>query len=253
MRKKAARRVPGRGGSTPRKPGSKVALAAHSAKTGLMHVFGDVAKAQLLANQFKRARKAKLETELVNSIAFWHWIQGLPAIVTVPSITWNQPVYRTTDGWSPLSVVGSIADGGRFNVGGAQLCPELPDVKKVGALYVASSLACCYREMSGNPIGRPDEYELTPTRNFQLWDLTQVITELNRPGLEDLVKAAPFEAIWGYQKVPLIPQLLAYYLRRIGGDGVAFPSTKEPSALNLCFFFRTDDEVRAGFTARKLN
>jgi len=101
--------------------------------------------------------------------------------------------------------------------------------------------------------GKPDEYELTPTRTLQLWDLTQVITELARPGLEDLIKAAPFEAIWSYQKVPLIPQLLAHYLRQISGDGVAYPSTKEPNALNLCFFFNTDEEAHNAFTARKIN
>jgi hypothetical protein len=64
---------------------------------------------------------------------------------------------------------------------------------------------------------------------------------------------SPFEAIWGYQKVPLIPQLLAHFLRSLGGDGLMFPSIKDPAALNLCFFFKTDDDARATFIVHKLN
>ena len=36
---------------------------------GLLHLFGDITEAQRLANRFKNARKAKLETELINSIS----------------------------------------------------------------------------------------------------------------------------------------------------------------------------------------
>jgi hypothetical protein len=230
-----------------------LALTALSKKIDFTDLFGDITEAQHLASQFKKARNAKLEIELINSISFWTWIKELAPIKTKPEITLKGPAYRLTYGWSPLSILGSISDGGRFNVGGAQLCPELPDVKKIGALYMASTLACCYREIAANPAGKADEYELTPTRTYHLWDLSKVIIELNRPGLEDLVKTVPFEAIWGYQKVPMIPQLLAQYLHRLGGDGIAFTSTKDPAALNYCFFFKNEDEASAGFRTRRLN
>lgn len=232
---------------------AKVVLTAHSPATGIIHIFDDLTEAQRIIQHLKQARQSKLETDLINSLSFWTWIKRVGSITRTPDLTWNSPVYRLTAGWSAHSIVGSIADGGRFNIGGAQLCPEFSDVKKAGALYTASTLECCYHEISGNPIGKLDEYELTPTRQYKLWNLTEVIVELNRPGLDDLVKAAPFEAIWAYQKVPLIPQLLAHYLRGIGGDGLIYPSTKDPDAKNISFFFKTDDEALAGFKARKLN
>jgi hypothetical protein len=232
---------------------SKVAIAALSEQTGIVHVFSDLREAERLATKFKKARDAKLHTDLVNSIAFWNWINAHPPLLTQPDFQWSAPVFRMTSGWSPLSIIGSISDGGRFNVGGAQICPEFFNVKKAGALYAASTLACCYLEMSGNPTGKPDEYELTPKKTFKFWDLAKVLTELNNPALDDLVKAAPLEAIWGYQKVPLISQLLAHHLRELGGDGIAFPSTKDQKAINLCFFFKTDEEASNDFSVRKLN
>ena len=249
----ARRKVSSRRSPRGRKPRARVALAAHSSRTGITHVFGDIKEAQRLANQFKKARKAKLEIDLINSISFWAWIKGLDPLTTKPDFIWKKSVYRLTDGWSPHSIVGSISDGGRFNVGGAQLCPELSDIKKAGALYTASTLECCYSEIKENPVGKPDEYELTPKKPFHLWDLSKVILDLKRGGLGDIVKAIPFEAIWGYQKVPLISQILAHYLRQIGGDGLVFPSTKDPNALNICFFFKTDDEANSSLSFRKLN
>ena len=143
------------------KPRPNLALTAFSKKIDFTDLFGDITEAQHLASQFKKARNAKLEIELINSISFWTWIKELAPIKTKPEITLKGPAYRLTYGWSPLSILGSISDGGRFNVGGAQLCPELPDVKKIGALYMASTLACCYREIAANPAGKADEYELT--------------------------------------------------------------------------------------------
>jgi hypothetical protein len=236
------RKISARRSSRNRKPDSRVGLAAHSPRTGITHVFGDIKEAD---------RLAKLETDLVNSIAFWNWITAISFNVK-PDVEWKEPVFRLTyGGFSPRSIIGSVADGGRFNIGGAQLCLELSAVKKAGCLYAASTLSCCYLEASG-PTGKPDEFQLAPAKTYMMWDLAKVIANLNRPGLDDLVKASPMAASWAYQKVPMIPQLLAHYLRTLGGDGLVFPSTKDSSALNLAFFFETDDEVRAGFDEQKV-
>ena len=80
-----------------------------------------------------------------------------------------------------------------------------------------------------------------------------MIQKLNHADLDAFVKASPVAAVWGYQKVPMIPQLLAHTLRKIGGDGLIFPSTKDPSAQNLAFFLKSDAECVDTFTATKLN
>lgn len=230
----------------------ELSVAAQSAKTGITHFFGDISKTEKLAKKLEQTRLLKTESELINAISFYNWLKGAK-ITTRPAIQWENSVYRLTYGRNPLSILGSISDGGRFNVGGAQVCPEIPEVEKRGAIYAASSITCCRKELSGNPIGIPDEFELQPSKTYLLWDLEQVIIELNHPGLEDGVKATPFEAIWAYQKVPLYPQILAHFLRAIGGDGLVYPSVKDPTEKNFCFFFEDDSSAQLGFKVRKLN
>lgn len=85
-----------------------------------------------------------------------------------------------------------------------------------------------------------------------LWDLRKVINGLDWPGLNDLVNSAPIDAIWGYQKVPLIPQLLASHLRSLGGEGIKFKSVKDSSSFNLAFFFRQDRQCIDAFPLKRI-
>ena len=229
----------------------KLSLAATSSRTGITHIFGDTSHFEKEIKLLQRSKKDQEFKDSVNSLSFFSWLNEQSLSVS-PSISWNAPLYRLVyNGFSPTSIMGSLADGGRFNVGGAQLNPRFPSVNKAGCLYLASSIKCCYAE-AAPPHGKPEECELTPKKAFLLWDLSRVIQNLNRPGLEDLVKSSPMEAIWSYQKIPMIPQLLAAHLRTLGGDGLVYPSTKDTSAKNFVFFFRTDAESEQAFTVRKL-
>ena len=229
----------------------RVSLAATSSRTGITHIFGDTSQFEKEIKLLQRAKKDQEFKNSVNSLSFFSWLNEQTLGVS-PTISWNEPLYRLVyNGFSPTSIMGSLADGGRFNVGGAQLNPQFPSVNKAGCLYLASSIKCCYAE-AAPPYGKPEEWELTPKKTFHLWDLSQVIQNLNRPGLDDLVKLSPMEALWVYQKIPMIPQLLASHLRAMGGDGLVYPSTKDSSAKNFAFFFRTDAECEQAFTARKI-
>lgn len=231
---------------------NKTIIAARSHDTGLTHIFGDLTALKREITKLRRSRNSRQETDLINSVAFWDWIHRQPFTLK-PQYIWSNPLYRLTyGGFVPTSIVGSISDGGRFNIGGAQVCPEFPNLRKVGCLYLASTLQCCYAE-AADPKGRPDEYELILKKRLHLWDLKKAIEVLNNPGLDDLVKASPMEALWSFQKVPLIPQLLAHFLREKGGDGIVFSSTKDKSALNFALFFKTDTESAASFMIKKLN
>ena len=235
-----------------KKPSKKrLGLAATSSKTGITHIFSDTSHFEKEIKLLQRARKDQEFKDAVNSLSFFSWLNQQSLKMT-PDFEWSSPLYRLVyNGFSPTSIMGSFADGGRFNVGGAQLHPRFPSVKKAGCLYLASSIQCCYAE-AAPPYGKPEEFEIVPNRTFRLWDLARVIQALNRPGLEDLVKSSPTEAIWSYQKVPMIPQLLASHLRSISGDGLVYASTKDPSAKNFAFFFRDDTESERAFTVRKL-
>jgi hypothetical protein len=230
----------------------KVSITAKSSKTGIVHIFEDLKEAEKLAKKLRAEKDSKRQGDLINSLAFWVWLNR-QTFTAVADTKWSSDVFRLVyGGFSPTSIVGNIGDGGRFNIGSAQMCSEFSELRKSGCLYTASTLSCCYSEASG-PIGKPTEYKLTPKKELQLWDLAKVISSLNRVGLEEEVASSPLSAIWAYQKVPMISQLLVHYLRSVGGDGVFYPSTKDSSALNIAFFFLTDEEAAAAFTVLKIN
>jgi len=118
-------------------------------------------------------------------------------------------------------------------------------------LYAASSRACAEAEAS-RPLGVHKMYVLKPRRKLFLWDLAKVIEFIGYPELLDNVRRAPTDAIWGYQKVPTISQILAERLRHLGGHGIAFASTRHPQGLNIVVF--VDSTIHAGelFEARRL-
>lgn len=231
-----------------------IAIRAQSSKTKIAHVFRDLEQVKKLARIYTKKRLSQEQQDFVNSQTFANHFAGLDRSLYAPTLIWNKPVYRVTvTGINPLSIAGNLADGGRFNVGGAQQNPHFSNYKKCGCLYAAEDINCALREYSnGTPTGVADQYELTPKRELLLWDLQSVLSIIANSTLDTMVKQTPVEAIWGYQKIPLVSQVLGGFLRSLGGDGIAFPSTKVPTSLNLAFFFKTDEECKNTFSVRKL-
>lgn len=67
-----------------------------------------------------------------------------------------------------------------------------------------------------------------------------------------MLDSTPMSARWGLQKTPAPSQLLAYFLRKQGGDGVFFRSHKDrtdPGAKTLAFFAESDEEAAKMFAA----
>lgn len=229
--------------------GRKIRVKATSKKTGLTHVFDDIEK---LVEDFEAKAQGRRTIELINGRRFHDWLKKQPFEGLRPKTYWGKPVYRVVStGLPPLSIAGNLSDGGRFNIGGAQQHQLFTGIKKAGCLYAASSLRCALDE-AAKPLGQFVKYKLVPTRAFKIWDLREVIDHLDWPGLDELITASPVDAIWGYQKVPLIPQLLGSHLRGLGGDGIKFKSVKDGTALNLAFFFRHDQECAEAFSIKLL-
>jgi hypothetical protein len=224
-------------------------IRATSGHTGLRHELINIPALEQFRKDQEKFRRQKEEKDLRESLAFVQWYSEQEAIPFGPDLHWKQPVFRLMYGdASPLSIMGSLGAGGRFNAGMAQMSNQFPKLKAQACLYAASSLKCCYSEAQP-PYGSPRQYQLVPKKTLVLWDLRKVLQNFGDAILEKRVRDTPLDATWAYQKVPMTSQLLVHELRRIGGDGVAFPSTKCAEGTNLAFFINSDEECETVFDA----
>lgn len=226
---------------------------AESHETGIVHYF-DVDEIMKLANLYVHSHAAQLKVDISKNASLWLRLkQGVTPALNYRE--WDAPVYRILyGGFDPLSIAGSLKDGGRFNIGGPQFINDkklFPGLASRGCLYAAESQQCARLE-AGSPLGKAEEYSLLPQKKFQLWNLSDIIVQLDIPGLLEQVKAIPMSAAWSAQKSPLASQLLAAYLRDIGGDGVIFPSTKDPNSNIMAFFFKDDQESHVAFKSEPI-
>lgn len=236
----------------PVKPKKTTTLHATSKGTGLRHEFKNLEGWEDYSRDIIIAKAQKEEEELLRVRPFHVFLESQTIDPKKFLVTHSGSVFRFANPLYPITtIVGSISDGGRFNIGGAQVRADFPTLNKAGCLYTASSKDCALAE-AAIPHGTLKMYELSSSKKFQVWDLAAVITHLNYPNLLDLVKASDGEALWVYRKLPAIPQILAMKLRTLGGDGIKFESTKAPGHSNLAFFFKTDIESAAAFSCKEI-
>jgi len=193
----------------------------------------------------------KYSQDVEESLDFLEWFLKKKPLFGKPSISWKNAVFRIVyGGFNPLSVAGSFATGGRFNIGGAQINPLFPNFTMQACLYAGSTIECARKEAG---LGINQEYRLTPKKSFKLWDLELLIEEkLTYSSLKSQIDSTPLAAIWALQKVPKVSQILAYYLRKKGGDGLIYLSTKDSKGKVLAFFAKDDDHVKRCFQAQPL-
>ena len=141
--------------------------------------------------------------DLDDSLAFLNWLYKTEPLSSAPSVAWSKEVYRIVyGGYHPLSIAGSLAAGGRFNIGGAQISALFPNFSMRGCLYAASHLNCARKE-AGEWIGAGQEYCLKPKKPLKLWDLHKLIKlEFLYSGLKEIVDASPLAARWELRKSP---------------------------------------------------
>lgn len=128
----------------------KISIEATSEKTGLTHVFDDIEK---LVNDFEAKQQGRHTAELIHGKRFYDWLRKQDLDISHCITAWHKPVYRVVSpGIMALGIAGNLADGGRFNIGGAQQHPLFSTIKKAGCLYAASSLKCALAERA-QPLG----------------------------------------------------------------------------------------------------
>src|ERR1700735_5301086 len=98
-----------------------VAVNVLSSATGLTHFFSDLAGFEKIARDLEQKSATERTIRLAHSLRFWSWLTGR-SITTQPTHQLKTPIFRICfSGFDPLDVSGSLACGGRFNVGGAQM------------------------------------------------------------------------------------------------------------------------------------
>lgn len=201
-----------------------------------------------LALSLVHSYSTRLENDLLAAFKLYYWLKTNP-VANLPFNPWHDPIYRVIYGnFHPLSIAGSLADGGRFNIGGAQQIPPkaMPGLRKAACLYGASSTRCALAE-AAEPVGNYRMFRLTPKKEFQLWNLGTVLSNFNYPGLAARVNTTPMSRCWGLQKSPLESQILAHHPRDIGGDGIIYDSQKDPDGKTLAFFLKDDQDALQTF------
>lgn len=192
---------------------------------------------------------ARYRRDLDDSLAFLDWLKKTEPLNSSPTVSWNKEIYRIVyGGYHPLSIAGSLAAGGRFNIGGAQVSALFPNFTMRACLYAASHLNCAKKE-AGEWSAMGQEYCLKPKKSLKLWDLEALIEkEFLYKSLKEIVDASPLAARWELQKVPKISQILGHYVRQKGGDGLIYPSTKDPKHQILAFFIEDDQHAEKAFS-----
>lgn len=224
-------------------------LLAQSNHTGIRHRFENLEAWEEISSDMERGHIANLEQVLLASLPFARHLSGVTLDTKLISVACPEVLYRYANPkYGPLAVEGSLAHGGRFNIGGAQMSPQFPSLKPRACLYAASTAACATAEVA-QPLGVYKMHELRPKSRLVLWDLSAVIQTINYPNLLDEVKRTPVDALWGYQKIPTISQILAEHLRDLGGDGIAFESVKHPPDLNIAVFVQDAAHAQKIFNA----
>lgn len=226
-----------------RKKKAQTDLLATSKKTGIQHTFGNLHGWEQVIEQYEQ--KAKMQkTQLVSSLHFYQWLEKQTIVKSTCIKAFTDPGFRFANPrYGPIAIAGSLAYGGRFNIGGSQMDSNFPTLNIFGCLYFTSSDTCA-KEEAAKPIGVHKLYKIIPNKTLSLWDLDKVIQNLEYPNLLDLVRASHGEKIWAYQKIPTESQILGYKLKTLGCDGVLFESTKLKGHFNVGLFYDNDPQAQ---------
>lgn len=197
-------------------------------------------------------KNTEIKKQTYNSFTFYEFLKKQKSLnFTTFKINFDEPLYRVS-AFYPTSVMGSFAYGGRFNIGGSQINESI-NIKPFPALYLSTSLQCAIDEYTaGTPLGPKDtKYALTPLKSLKLWDIDKVIKSLSFPNLNTLINQGPISNSWGYCKVPTQSQILAFWLKEIGGDGIFFRSTQNAETYCVALFVKDDTASKALFSVIK--
>jgi hypothetical protein len=150
-----------------------------------------------------------------------------------------------------LDTAGSLSDGGRFNIGGAQasslVIKAFPNVgNKRSALYLGEDANIVRKEYGdfGVPCSVALTYvvQLKRKKNLALIDLKLVMKDLEKliPNIGEIVEVNSMNGKWVDLKQPTPSQILGQWLMSVapeGTNGIRFPSSHDSKSSNICLYF----------------
>jgi hypothetical protein len=237
---------------TSRKKVIKKSLQVQSKKSGLTHHIDDFEGFEKFAESILQKFKTDNQLQLAQSLKFQEAVSAISLDATFLKTYDQLESYRICfNGLEPLSIAGNLACGGRFNIGGAQKSEHF-DHEMAACIYVASSIECAKAETG--PHRNPEVYELSLLKSVKLWDVRSLLIALeNSESLIAAIDKSPFNMQWSLQKFPTPSQILGSALRKIGGDGILYPSTKHEGGIVFGFFVKDETDANSKFKATRIS
>ncbi len=230
----------------------KKTLQLQSKKSGLTHRIDDFDGFEKFAKSILHKFATDNQLQLAQSLKFQEAVGGISLDMSFLKSYDRLESYRICfDGLEPLSIVGSFGCGGRFNVGASQKSEHFQH-EMAACIYAASSIDCAKAETG--PHQNPEIYELSLLKPIKLWDVKALFSSLdNSESLISSIEKSPFNMQWSLQKFPTPSQILGSALRKIGGDGILYPSTKFSEGTVFGFFVKDGAEAEARFKATRIS
>ena len=162
--------------------------------------------------------------------------------------------------YDPLDIAGTLADGGRLNIGGAQ--QQSKKYKKMAGLYFADSVETALQELSlpiATNIVLPIFYQVEfkdKKETLKLFNLDNVLLDLDKiitlpSNISTLCSSSPFAGNWGDQKIPAPSQIVGQWLRNLSlCEGITFRSTKNSSGFNYFLFLKDTNSAKINLKSK---
>lgn len=165
-----------------------------------------------------------------------------------------------------LDTAGSLSDGGRFNIGGAQSSSIVTNLfrpigEKRCALYVSEDASIARKEFGDAKIPRSTAltYSITLRRkkSLALIDVKRALSDLSRkiPEIRDLIGSSSMNGKWVDLKRPAPCQVFGHWLIHHAPkntNGIRFPSSHDDTVSNVCIFVADTVECKRILKASKM-
>jgi hypothetical protein len=165
-----------------------------------------------------------------------------------------------------LDTAGSLSDGGRLNIGGAQ-CSSLSSKLFLGiggkrsALYLGEDAAIVRKEYGDYEIpgSKAITYSICLKRrkSILLVDFNLAVNSLSKsiPNIKEILGSDSMNGKWGDLKQPAPSQIFGHWLMQHAPKetlGIKFPSSHDMRSSNVCLYFDDTNTCKNILKAKKV-